>query len=266
VPRGAQTWEVPLHTPDILASAYLVRAYTLGFEWTGERALLDEAIYWAWTGVPFVYLTPPTSLPVGIYSTTPVFGATQWVAPNWMGLPVQWCGLVYSDALYRLVRHHPEGPWKQIADGITRAGIQHNWPVRLDPKRQGLLPDSLTLRTQVRNDVAINPATVQANAVRLFGKSVTSTLPTLYDYVVFRLNGLAAHAPGPISNTRESLTKVTFTVEGWPAGAYEILVTGFQKEPKVRLSGSAPATHTYHPEQGALILRAQGIIAVEITP
>src|SRR5204863_2120767 len=32
VPRGAQTWEVPLHTPDILASAYLVRAYTRGYE------------------------------------------------------------------------------------------------------------------------------------------------------------------------------------------------------------------------------------------
>ena len=37
VPRGAQTWEVPLHTPDILASAHLVRAYTLGYELTGER-------------------------------------------------------------------------------------------------------------------------------------------------------------------------------------------------------------------------------------
>ena len=29
-PRGAQTWEVPLHTPDIMASAWLVRAYVRG--------------------------------------------------------------------------------------------------------------------------------------------------------------------------------------------------------------------------------------------
>ena len=52
VPRGAQTWEVPLHTPDILASAHLVSAYTLGYELSGDPALLDRAKYWAWTGVP----------------------------------------------------------------------------------------------------------------------------------------------------------------------------------------------------------------------
>ncbi|MBI4614952.1 MAG: hypothetical protein HY720_15175, partial [Planctomycetes bacterium] len=34
-PRGAQTWELSLHTPDILASAYLVWAYVLGFELAG---------------------------------------------------------------------------------------------------------------------------------------------------------------------------------------------------------------------------------------
>ncbi len=58
VPRGAQTWEVPLHTPDILASALLTRCYTLGYEVTGEADFLAQARYWAWTGVPFVYLEP----------------------------------------------------------------------------------------------------------------------------------------------------------------------------------------------------------------
>jgi hypothetical protein len=77
VPRGAQTWEVPLHTPDILASAYLLRAYTLGYEVTGDTNLLEQARYWAWTGVPFVYLTPPSDRPVGLYSTIPVLGATR---------------------------------------------------------------------------------------------------------------------------------------------------------------------------------------------
>src|SRR5207249_10536404 len=122
VPRGAQTWEVPLHTPDILASAWLVRAYTLGYELTGEADLLEQARYWAWTGLPFVYLTPPTDKPVGIYSTVPVFGATQFTFP-WFGLPVQWCGLVYGDAIRRFARHDPTGPWAQLADGIAAAGV-----------------------------------------------------------------------------------------------------------------------------------------------
>ncbi|MCX8109003.1 MAG: hypothetical protein N3G20_09385, partial [Verrucomicrobiae bacterium] len=49
VPRGAQTWEIPLHTPDILASAYLVRAYVRGYELTGDHSFLELARYWAWT-------------------------------------------------------------------------------------------------------------------------------------------------------------------------------------------------------------------------
>ena len=95
VPRGAQTWEVPLHTPDILASAHLVLTHLRGYQLTGDPDLLEQARYWAWTGVPFVYLTPPVPGEVGLYATIPVFGATQWVGP-WFGKPVQWCGLVYA--------------------------------------------------------------------------------------------------------------------------------------------------------------------------
>src|SRR5207253_5582314 len=78
VPRGAQTWEIPLHTPDILASAHLVRAYTLGYELTGDQDFLEQARYWAWTGVPFVYLVDPAGKPIGLYGTIAVFGANQW--------------------------------------------------------------------------------------------------------------------------------------------------------------------------------------------
>ena len=90
VPRGAQTWEVPLHTPDILASAHLVRCYTIGCELTGEASMLEQARYWAYSGLPFVYLRQPTEGPVGLYATIPVFGATNWEAPNWLGMRVPW--------------------------------------------------------------------------------------------------------------------------------------------------------------------------------
>jgi hypothetical protein len=123
VPRGAQSWEVPLHSPDILASASLVNCYTLGFELTGDKQMLERARYWAWTGVPFIYLTPPTKGKVGLYSTIAVFGATSWIG-SWFGRPVQWNGLVYSDALRRLADHDASGPWKKIADGITISGMQ----------------------------------------------------------------------------------------------------------------------------------------------
>ena len=195
-PRGAQTWEVPLHTPDILASAYLVRAYTLGYEITGEPQFLEQAKYWAWTGVPFVYLVNPTDQVVGPYATIAVYGATQWVAPNWMGLPVQWCGLVYADALYRFLKYDPTGPWQQIAEGISASGVQQTWPLGSDASRQGLLPDSFNLRVQSRNDAAINPGTLLVNALRLYNRS------DLYDFQVFRDAGAYVHAPCAIDNPR----------------------------------------------------------------
>ncbi|MGA2255850.1 MAG: hypothetical protein ABSG53_14485 [Thermoguttaceae bacterium] len=73
-PRGAQTWECPLHTPDILASARLVQAYVRGYELTGNHEYLDRARAWAITGLPFVYQW--SCQPVMAYATTPVFGAT----------------------------------------------------------------------------------------------------------------------------------------------------------------------------------------------
>ncbi len=43
VPRGAQTWEVPLHTPDIMASAHMIKAYTLGYIISGQEKYLEQA-------------------------------------------------------------------------------------------------------------------------------------------------------------------------------------------------------------------------------
>lgn len=261
VPRGAQTWEVPLHTPDILAAAHLVRAYTLAYELSGAAELLARAQEWAWTGVPFVYLVPPTDGPVGLYATIAVYGATHWTAPNWMGLPVQWCGLVYADALYGLARHDPGGPWRQFADGITASGVQQTWPRGSDPQRQGLLPDSFDLRARVRNDAAINPGTVLACAVRLYQR-----VP-LYDYRVLRRAGVIVHAPGEIGAVREEGGQVSFTVAGWSAEPYEVLVVGLKSRPRVWLGDTETplaAPHAYDADAGAVALRLAGKVNVRL--
>ncbi len=260
VPRGAQTWECPLHTPDILASAYMLRAYTLGYELTGDPDLLAQARYWAWTGVPFVYLVNPTPQPVGLYGTIAVFGATNWKAPVWMGLPVQWCGLVYADALYRLTRHDPKGPWKKLADGITLSGIQQTWPLS-DAACQGLLPDSFVLREQHRNGPAINPATLQACAVRYFGQT------PVYDFWSFRKNGLRVHAPGGISNASETPGQVRFQVETGLNHPYYVLINGLTQEPRLTINGrrtSCTAPHLFLEKEGRLILQLDGKTRVEL--
>ena len=254
VPRGAQTWECPLHIPDILASAHLVRAYTLGYELTGEVAFLEQARYWAWTGVPFIYLVNPTDRPVGLYGTIAVFGATQWKAPVWLGLPVQWCGLVYAEALYHLARRDPAGPWQRLADGITFSGIQQTWP-ETDSAMKGLLPDSFVLRSQQRNGPAINPATLQVCALPYFRQ------PPAYDFVCLQKNHLLVHAPGEIKNPQEKRGRVSFEVEPWIGGPCSILINGAGKMPQVKINGRATAGSQ---KEGRLILRLQSRSRVDL--
>ena len=259
VPRGAQTWEVPLHTPDILGSAKLLRCYTLGYELTGKPEYLAQARYWAWSGVPFVYLAPPTSGAVGSYATIPVFGATAWVA-SWLGVPVQWCGLVYADALNQFARHDPGGPWRQLADGIAASGVQQSFPLE-DPERLGLLPDSFLLRPQVRAGPPINPATVQAVALRWYGYAAA------YDFYSFAWHGLRVFAPGQLGGLSEDSQKIAFTVTNWSSTASSLMVNGFTNQPRVRLNGeeiSLGPPHQYDAAYGRLILRLGGTVRVEI--
>ncbi len=260
VPRGAQTWEIALHTPDILAAAHLVRAAVLGYELSGDPRLLEAAEYWAWTGVPFVYLNPPTDQPVGLYAAIAVLGATQWIAPNWIGLPVQWCGLVYADALLHLARHCAGGPWRQLAEGIVRSGIQQTYPAS-DSSNAGLLPDSFNLRAQTRNPANINPATVLAPAIAALG------LPPVSDFRVLARHGVGIHAPGAIGEVTEQADGFAFRVEPWRERPGYVVLTGLRQKPQMRLNGRSvllSPPHEYQAEAGRLILQINGPTRFEV--
>jgi hypothetical protein len=264
VPRGAQTWEIPLHTPDILASAYLVRAFALGYELTGEPLLLSAARYWAWTGVPFVYATNPNSEPsaVGPYATIPVLGATNWTAPNWIGLPVQWCGLVYAQALFDLSRLDPDGPWRTVAQGIAASGLAQTYPI--EHPHHGLLPDSFTLGTQSRNPPDINPGTLQPLALHLLAGE--RSVP--YSFHALRQRGLWLHAPGAVDEIQDHADSARFTVHPWSPRPSFVIVHGVsgkergdQTPPKVRVGGhqiSLEPPHRFMPNRGTLIIQLEG--------
>jgi len=268
VPRGAQTWEVPLHTPDILASAYIVKAYTLGYIISGKEKYLEQARYWAWTGVPFVYLYPPTSGRIGPYSTIAVLGATNWRAPLWLGRPVQWCGLVYCSALQMLSECDTKGPWGKIAKGITTAGLQMSWPLT-DEERQGLLPDFFDLKVQIGAGPAINPGTVQAHLAELYGKG------KIYDVKKLRDLDWFVHAPCVISNVQEYGDYVTLITDGWGEKQYYVLVSGVEKEPRgvltrrvvqesTEVSAFESAEKEFHSEYGNLVIRLRGKSEIRI--
>ena len=164
VPRGAQTWEVPLHTPDQLASAYAIWACVRGYQLTGKKEYLAEARRWALSGIPFTYLW--TRYPIMLYATPPVFGATHW-QHNWIGLPVQWVGGVYAYALTLLAPHDRSLDWNHLARGILISAEQQQYP---DGHWVGLLPDSFVIRSQTRNPANINPCALASLRMVLDGQ------------------------------------------------------------------------------------------------
>jgi hypothetical protein len=255
VPRGAQTWECPLHTPDILASGRMVNIYVMAYQLSGDEKYLEQARYWAWTGVPFIYLSSPVDKPVGAYATIAVFGATNWRAPFWIGRPVQWCGLVYGAALTELAAIDPvEGPlWLELAIGITRCGLQESWPTS-DTERQGLLPDFYHLREQRSDGPAINPGTVGSCLPEAYGKG------RIFERKVVGPERIMVHAPGQIRQTKGGVA-----IDGWPTTPYRILLTNLTGKPTVSWNGD-PAGADYQPSCGAAIVTVKGKGILTIRP
>ena len=207
-PRGAQTWEVPLHTPDILASANLVHAYVRAYELTGQRDYLERARGWAITGLPFVYQW--SNEPVMAYGTIAVFGATGWQAPNWMGLPVQWCGYDYAYALTMLAPLDKAMDWKRIATGIEITAEQMQYP---SGPFAGCEPDSFNLARQQRNGPAINPCAIVSLRLALEGK--------LDSLAVAISGGHRVVAPFPVTLRGEEAR-----IEARAGITYQVLVDG----------------------------------------
>jgi hypothetical protein len=206
-----------------------------------------------------VYLTPPTEGPVGIYATIGVIGATNWQAPNWIGQPVQWCGLVYRSALEDLARvDAPQrGVWQQLARGITLAGLQMCFPLDDPQQRGGLLPDYFLLKEQKSDGPAINPGTLQAHLAEAYAKTPMSTLTRL-------ANGMLVHAPGEVVQEKSTPNSIRLSVTAWPEEEYRILVTRVANAPGKVLWNDTPVPAGYIDQAHSMIVALKGCGTLEI--
>jgi hypothetical protein len=165
VPRAAQVWEVPVHTPDVLAAADAVEAHLEGYLVFGDAAYLERAKYWARAGLPFIYVWGRPEHPYMLYASIPVFGAT-WFRGSWFGRPVQWNGLRYSYALLKLAEYDPDFPWRTIAEGIVRSAIHQQ---ATEGEEMGLWPDSVSVITGERSRWVFSPQRILKNVYVLVG-------------------------------------------------------------------------------------------------
>ena len=165
VPRGAQLWECPMYQPDILAAAHAVGAYVEAYELTGEKEYLQDAIYWAETGLPFLYHWHLPDRPGMQFASIPVFGTT-FYTHSWFGVPVQWNGLVLAYYLQRLSQHTDDPRWHQTAEGITVSAMYQQWE---EGDLKGTYPDGFYGFCTEGRGPHLNPEDIMVNVYALRG-------------------------------------------------------------------------------------------------
>ena len=175
VPRAAQVWECPVHTPDILASADAMDAEIEAYRCSANRHYLDEAVRWAWTGLPFVYVWNPPGKPILRYASTPIFGAS-WYAGTWIGQPVQWNGLRYAYALLKLADYDHSFPWRRVAEGLTVSALYQQDP---DGPNVALWPDNFSALDWEKCPLVFEPGQIAKNIYKLLGRDVEPATTTV---------------------------------------------------------------------------------------
>lgn len=164
-PEGAQTWEVPLHAPDILASAQAVEAFLMAYRLTGDRRHLESAKRWARAGLPFTYFWNAEDRPVMRYGTIPIYGTSIFVV-SWYGTLVQWCGMWYARALIHLSQFDDSFPWRRVGAGITACCMQQHM---LEGEYENAYPDGWNVVTDSYGGVPIHPGDIHRNIHLLKG-------------------------------------------------------------------------------------------------
>lgn len=166
VPRAAQVWEVPVHSPDILAAAEAVEAYLEAYRFSGEKRWLRDAVTWARRGLPFVYLWEDPQKPFLVGASIPVFGAS-WMQYSWFGRPVQWNGLRYAEALLDLAEHDQSYPWRQLATALTHSAIHQQ---EQGGENVALWPDSIGAVKGDKSGWIFAPRMILTNILKLMGR------------------------------------------------------------------------------------------------
>lgn len=232
-PEGAQTWELHLHVPDVLAVPYLIDLNLCAWQLTGDEAFLDRADDWAWTGLPFTWLWRAYYRPIMAYGTVPSFGVTFHDVQSWFGVDVHWNGLVYADALYRLAEHRHGITWRAVADGIVACGVQQQMP---DGPWLGMYPDAFS---PVKGDEEytwwLNPNLIGLNTFELAGipldvQTVVAPGPSGAVYVT---------SGGAVRDALATAEGVTFSLASDFAPSTTTIVAGVAEPARV-VAGETP--------------------------
>lgn len=232
-PEGAQTWELHLHVPDILAAPYLIDINLEAYAATGDPNYLAQADRWAWTGLPFTYLWKAYFRPIMAYGTVPSFGVTFHDAQPWFGVDVHWNGLVYADALLRLAAATGNPLWRQLAKGLIAGGIQQQ---ATSGPWLGMYPDAFSPVTGDEEYTWwLNPNLIGLNTFELAG------IPLDVETTTVARNGstpLRVTSGAKVVEARSANGSLSLLLD-YPAGEpSQTIVAGLTPPVGVRIEGS----------------------------
>lgn len=227
VPRAAQVWEVPVHSPDILAAADAVDAYLEAYQIDGKVDHLVEARRWARAGLPFVYVWHVPEFPWMQYGSIPVFGAS-WMKWSWIANLVQWNGLRYAYALIKLARCDESRPWLRVARGLTISAMHQQHP---DGKLKALWPDSIRVDGPGRSGWEFAPRLILKNVYALMGRDE--------EPITRRVDGLVISVVGVVRNAERKGRDLNVDVEIPSPLTSWLVVAGTSEPAGVRLNGEA---------------------------
>lgn len=206
VPRGAQTWEVHMHAPDVYAAGLAVDANVAGYRLTGDRKYLDHAKFWARSGLPFIYSWVPPVDPTpravmhfdehfegkNLLSAAPeeffdsprrqvnpgasiaVMGTSFYVV-NWFGVPVQWCGLAWANSVRRYLKLQPDPLLQAVADATFASCTQQQFE---RGPAAGVYPDVWNLLDNTACTAFIAPDLILDYAYAVKGEKKPSAIDT----------------------------------------------------------------------------------------
>jgi hypothetical protein len=252
VPRAAQVWECPVHSPDILAAADVVEAELEAYRCSGEVRYLNEAVRWAWTGLPFVYVWNPPGKPVLRYASIAIFGGS-WYGDSWIGQPVQWNGLRYAYALLKLADYDHSFPWRRIAEGLTISALYQQ---DTEGPNVALWPDNFSALDWSKCPWVFEPGLISKNIYKLLGRDIepATTIVGTGD------QRLCITTRAQVSETIWKDGVLSFRAR-FPEGESSCVVMASVEKPgRVLLDGSSlPQSRTngwqYQSEQGFLVTR-----------
>lgn len=253
------------HSPSLHGSYLGLRSYLLAYRLTGEQRFLERAVYWAKTGLPFLYLwsIPEQEVKHGhiamnirlrgnqlyrntlrdpmLYGALYGYGSSQF-SHHWYGLLVQWIGLVYAKDLHALAEYDQTLAWKQIADGILASAL---WLTYDQPPYSGYYPDAFNLVQWAPSGPAIAPgAMLEALLIGHYGVSLDPRTVILREGAVrYHLTTVAA-----IDNTKLNGRAVSFTVDDPCWSHSRIVLAGMRGELVITVDGH-PLPKAEHLEQ-----------------